>query len=77
MLRSFSASKCDPIEPPLNAECDHDVTDIARNVMVTCRCTGSALFWHGLPVLTTMCDSQGVWLPGSLDCVGKQDGAII
>ena len=28
-------------------------------------------------VLTTMCDSQGVWLPGSLDCVGKQDGAII
>ena len=55
----------------MNAVCDHDVTDVERNVMVTCTCVDDWLFWHGLPVLATMCDSRGVWMTDTLDCLGK------
>ena len=55
----------------MNAVCDHDVSDVERNVMVTCTCVDDWLFWHGLPVLATMCDSRGVWMTDTLDCLGK------
>ena len=63
--------KCDPIDPPLNADCDHDLSDVAPNVLVTCVCTGNHLFYNGMNVLRTVCDSRGVWLHQNRDCVGS------